>query len=252
MRRDTNTKTTAATTPNRKTAFQTERLTENTFLITEVDDIYDERPQIFVKRLANNCKLLVIDTGCGGATNDPDVQITGLREYLETVPLECNANEPLNASELGYIVVATHCHYDHIRTRASFVALAAANIPNVVGIEQFADANARILVSAHSPYFISPANLPKHSLCADMGIHTPKYTPILVPHRHEIAPDVFILHTPGHTPDELAVYDATEKMLYVGDTLYEEDTIIFPNEGSIVDWTRCSNQLGAQDTLAAG
>lgn len=45
-----------------------------------------------------------------------------------------------------------------------------------------------------------------------------------------------ILHTPGHTPDEVAVYDEAEMMLYVGDSLYEYEPIIFPSEGSIVTW----------------
>lgn len=38
------------------------------------------------------------------------------------------------------------------------------------------------------------------------------------------------------TPDELALWDESERMLYVGDTLYEWAPIIFPSEGSIVDW----------------
>ncbi|KAJ7363966.1 hypothetical protein DFH08DRAFT_837948 [Mycena albidolilacea] len=107
-------------------------------------------------------------------------------------------------------------------------------------MEQFNDS--RILVSSHSPSFISPSNLPTHSLCESMGIPTPSYTPILVPHQYTVQSrtlvplDISILHTPGHTPDELAVYDAAEKMLYVGDSLYEEEAIIFPNEGSIVAW----------------
>jgi glyoxylase-like metal-dependent hydrolase (beta-lactamase superfamily II) len=45
-----------------------------------------------------------------------------------------------------------------------------------------------------------------------------------------------VLHTPGHVPDELAVWDDAEKMLYVSDTLYEYEPIIFPKEGSIVTW----------------
>lgn len=47
---------------------------------------------------------------------------------------------------------------------------------------------------------------------------------------------VKILHTPGHTPDEIALYDEAEMMLYVGDSLYEWEPIIFPKEGSIVTW----------------
>lgn len=107
-------------------------------------------------------------------------------------------------------------------------------------MEQFNDS--RILVSSYSPSFVSPSNLPTHSLCESMGIPTPSYKPLLVPHQYAVQSrtlvplGVSILHTPGHTPDELAVYDAAEKMLYVGDSLYEEETIIFPKEGSIVDW----------------
>jgi glyoxylase-like metal-dependent hydrolase (beta-lactamase superfamily II) len=52
-----------------------------------------------------------------------------------------------------------------------------------------------------------------------------------------------ILHTPGHTPDELAVWDEAEGVLYVDDTLYERAAIIFPNEGSIVDWWRSVENL---------
>jgi len=51
------------------------------------------------------------------------------------------------------------------------------------------------------------------------------------------------LHTPGHTPDSLAVWDDAEKMLFVGDTCYEYSPTIFPSEGDIVDW------LGSVDKL---
>ena len=52
-----------------------------------------------------------------------------------------------------------------------------------------------------------------------------------------------LLHTPGHTPDELALWDDEEGMLYVGDTLYERAPIIFPNEGSIIQWLDTVNAL---------
>jgi glyoxylase-like metal-dependent hydrolase (beta-lactamase superfamily II) len=42
-----------------------------------------------------------------------------------------------------------------------------------------------------------------------------------------------IIHTPGHTPDELAVWDAAERTLYVGDTLYEGTAIVFPAQGNL-------------------
>lgn len=122
---------------------------------------------------------------------------------------------------------------------------------HAVGVEQFRN-DSLIFASAYSPDFVSPENLPEHSLCKDLNIPTPKYIPKLLSHNQEIRINnprsppgstnknislgLIALHTPGHTPDELALWDPSEKMLYVGDTLYEFAHIIFPNEGSIIDW----------------
>jgi glyoxylase-like metal-dependent hydrolase (beta-lactamase superfamily II) len=126
--------------------------------------------------------------------------------------------------------------------------LSTLHTNTTVGVEDFAH-DSPILCSGFDPSFISPQNIAKHSLCTLLDIPTPKYTPTLVPHMHDItvqqeADDadvpvgLRILHTPGHTPDELAVWDEEERMLYVGDTLYEFAAIIFPSEGDIVDWWR--------------
>ncbi|KII89917.1 hypothetical protein PLICRDRAFT_108358, partial [Plicaturopsis crispa FD-325 SS-3] len=121
-------------------------------------------------------------------------------------------------------------------------------------VEQFAK-DSTVIASAYSPSFISPSNLPNHSLCTDLGIHTPSYTPTLVPHLHPItlkngvSSGVTVLHTPGHTPDELALWDDAEQMLYVGDTLYEHAPIIFPSEGSITEWLHTVDML--RDFVAA-
>ncbi|KAJ7593000.1 Metallo-hydrolase/oxidoreductase [Mycena floridula] len=201
----------------RKSAFKASRLTASTFLIVEHDDSYDEQPHIYVKLLPQARKILVIDTGCGGASNDPKVEIKSLKEFIETVHVKDNDNKPLNENgSLSYIVVLSHIHYDHI-----------------LGIEQFK--GFPILVSSHDAEFISPENRPIHSLCQHLGIATPCYTGTPVAHLHSVV-GVTIIHTPGHTPDELALYDASEKMLYVGDSLYEDAPIIFPKEGSIIEW----------------
>ena len=51
---------------------------------------------------------------------------------------------------------------------------------------------------------------------------------------------ISIIHTPGHTPDELAWYDHDETHLSCGDSFYEEGEdgmpIIFPGEGNLVEW----------------
>ncbi|KAJ3999479.1 Metallo-hydrolase/oxidoreductase [Lentinula boryana] len=223
---------------NKRSAFNATRLTSSTFLIKEFDDIYSEHPYIYAIIIPAKSKsvlssrhgtIILIDTGCGGTSNDPNTRISSLREFIETVDVTDNDNKPLNGDDdrqgrMGYIVVLTHCHYDHI-----------------LGVGHFYDSP--ILASSHYPEFFY--NIPEHSLCNFLDIHTPKYKPTLVPHGHTISNRITILHTPGHTPDSLTVYDPTSElpMLYVGDSLYEYEPIIFPNEGSIVDWFRSMEAL---------
>lgn len=114
-----------------------------------------------------------------------------------------------------------------------------------MGVEQFAK-DSPIFASSHSPSFLSAANLPTHSLCKVLKIRTPSYTPTLLTHLHflpSLGSSLKVLHTPGHTPDELALWDEQDRMLYVGDTLYEREPIIFPKEGSIVIWLQTIDYL---------
>jgi glyoxylase-like metal-dependent hydrolase (beta-lactamase superfamily II) len=121
-----------------------------------------------------------------------------------------------------------------------------------VGVEEFAR-DSQILASSYSPSFLEPESLPTHTLCKFLDIAVPSYKPTLVAHNHAIrmsqANDrnpwtgLRVLHTPGHTPDELAIWDVGERMLYVGDTLYEWTPIIFPAEGSITMWLNTVEEL---------
>lgn len=109
----------------KSSAFTATRLTTSTFLIKEFDDIYSEHPLIYATLVPESHQtrsgtILLIDTGCGGASNDPDVQITSLREFIETVDVQDNDGRPLNpideeGGRMSYVVITTHCHYDHIR-----------------------------------------------------------------------------------------------------------------------------------------
>ncbi|KZT07630.1 Metallo-hydrolase/oxidoreductase [Laetiporus sulphureus 93-53] len=209
----------------RRSAFKAYRLTGTTFLIVQVNDIYSEHPYIYAKLVPEANTILVLDTGCGGASNDRKVEVTSLREFMETVGVEDNGGKPLNeGGKMQYVVALSHCHYDHI-----------------LGVEQFTH-DSPILQSSHSPSFISRESLPVHSLCADLNIRTPSFQSALIPHNRPLLSasgvplGIVLLHTPGHTPDELALWDADEQMLYVGDTLYEWEPIIFPNEGDIRAW----------------
>lgn len=127
------------------TAFLATRLTASTFLIKEYDDIYDERPHIYAKIVPSANAILIIDTGCGGKTKNATVQVTSLRTFIEMVPVEGNRNNPLNVDgKMDYVVVTTHCHYDHIcrPTLPLFCGLILTYI-NLVAVEQLYVTGAR-------------------------------------------------------------------------------------------------------------
>lgn len=52
-----------------------------------------------------------------------------------------------------------------------------------------------------------------------------------------------IYQAPGHTPDELAVWDPEERFLYVGDTTYENGPTLFPNGGSVLQYRASIEKL---------
>jgi hypothetical protein len=101
-------------------AFTAQRLTRTTFLIIEWDDVFNEHPFIYAKVVPSANTILILDTGCGGATHNPNIGLTSLREFIETVGISDNNGKPLNeGGRMKYIVVESHCHYDHIRMLSS-------------------------------------------------------------------------------------------------------------------------------------
>ena len=225
-----------------KPLFRCERLNASTFVILE-NDKYGEHPLIYVKRYTEPKLLVLTDTGCGSG-DSPKTSTGDLRDYIENVQVLANAGAPLNPRAPDgrptskYLVIGTHCHYDHI-----------------LGLPQFCD-DSVIVASSIGRWFVEN-DLPEHSLCNFLGIKTPAYK---VSHWAEDyedlsfegpSLDVQILHTPGHTPDELAWYDKQERHLFVGDSFYErvskdrssEGPIVFPKEGSIIEWLASIDKL---------
>jgi len=223
------------------TCFDTTRLNATTFVIRE-KDVNNDYPLIYVKVFSEPPLLLLSDTGNGGYGLPQSIKLKSLRKYLETFPVSSNSDKPLNPSgTLPYLILCTHCHNDHI-----------------LGIPDFTQRrDTTVLASSHDPTFITD-DLPTHSGCQDLNVPTPIYEiSYWADHfetiTHKSVPlDIQILHTPGHTPDELAWYDITERHLYVGDTFYElrspviSTPIIFPSEG---DWVQYMHSLRVLDSF---
>ena len=219
--------------------FVCSRVNASTFVIHE-NDKYDEHPFIYVK-IYNHPPLVVLsDTGCGGGDENRD-HYHNLKNYIETCPVAANDGKPLSPVEAGrkYLIICTHCHYDHI-----------------LGLKYFQTDSTRILASSFDKSFIEE-NLPVHSLCKFLDVPTPEYTvSYWADDLENLSIDrqplrLQILHTPGHTPDELAWFDEGERHLYVGDSFYEriakdgsyEQPIIFPKEGNWVHYMHSLEKL---------
>ena len=222
--------------------FSCSRLNPTTFVIHECDK-YEEHPFIYVKICDDPPLVILSDSGCGGGTND-QANSRNLRDFIETCPVSANGGSPLNPrnshGELSrtYSIICTHCHYDHI-----------------LGLNHFPAASSHIFASSYDKDFIQK-NLAEHSLCKFIGLSVPDYK---VSHWANDYEKIYsspslnlqILHTPGHTPDELAFYDQDERHLFVGDSFYErvakdklyEQAIIFPKEGNFIDYMQSLEKL---------
>lgn len=219
------------------------RVNSTTFVIHEKDR-FKEHPFIYVKTFQDVPVIVLSDTGCGGP-NQRKTHSSNLREFIETSPIDSNDGRPLNPRDSEgkatkqYTIICTHCHYDH-----------------VLGLPQFGNASPNVVASWEGKAFIE-SDLPEHSLCKYLDIPTPEYEVTTWAHNLEnlfyngVPLHIQIIHTPGHTPDEIAWYDASERHLYVGDSFYErmaadksyEQAILFPKEGNIEEYLQSLNKL---------
>lgn len=223
--------------------FECTRVNDTTFVIHE-NDRFDEHPFIYVKVYESIPLVVFSDTGCGGGNNRQS-QSSNLKDFIETYPIPSNNDKPLNPRAANgevykkYMIICTHCHYDHI-----------------MGLQRFHKDNAVIVASEEGRSFIEN-DFPTHSLCRFLDVSVPHYTVTQwASDHHELQFDgmkigIQVIHTPGHTPDELAWYDQHERQMYVGDSFYErvaknkayEQAILFPTEGDIVAYMRSLAKL---------
>src|SRR6476469_5719839 len=122
-------------------------------------------------------------------------------------PYECTGLVTAWAATQGLTIrqiVDTHGHWDHIADNAALVAATGASL--AVHAE-----DAVRLAQPESRYFKLPFTIPPSTptrLLAADDIVT------LGPYRFTV------LHTPGHTPGSICLYEEAEGILFSGDTLF--------------------------------
>ncbi|KAK3071375.1 hypothetical protein LTR53_008727 [Teratosphaeriaceae sp. CCFEE 6253] len=105
------------------TSFTTKRVNATTFVVQE-HDAYGEIPLIYVKQHPTAPVIILSDTGCDEPSEKhKHDKIIHLRDYLEHHPVSANNSQPLNpGGKLKYIIICTHCHYDHTLGVPQFLA----------------------------------------------------------------------------------------------------------------------------------
>ena len=223
-----------------KAPYASSKLNDSTYLIVH-NDKYFEFPYIYVKLYSHPPLAVVIDTGCGTHNGKDGSSPMELKHFIEHHIFTGTEHETVHGRE--WLVICTHCHFDHIG-----------------GIEAFAQAGAKILASGYDRDFVASKNRSANSLCSAFGTGTPEYEiDVLAADQERVSFEgvdlgLQILHTPGHTPDSLAIYDQKERWLFVGDTCYkrvatmpwdeqQDVPIILPLQGNWKDFVSSLQKL---------
>ncbi|KAJ9611378.1 hypothetical protein H2200_004562 [Cladophialophora chaetospira] len=232
----------------------------NAWLIREHDQ-YGEFPHIYAKICSSKTRepgtqelrvILLSDTGCGTEVSNTKfssdtaascgVEIEDgfiiVRREHEVWNIRTFLEYTINpGGKIPYLVIATHCHYDHILGIRKLLPT-AGDAPSPQEAKKTAPTT--ILASAKGQQFVTPyETLQRHSLCSEIGIQAPRYEvtqwahdfyPVVYkypkssdlgpPYDHILTTPYAIIHTLGHTPDSLSWYDADLRLLCVGDLFY--------------------------------
>jgi hydroxyacylglutathione hydrolase len=127
-------------------------------------------------------------------------------------------------------IVLTHCHFDHTARLKEIAHMCNAK----VAIHR---ADARGLLDD------------VHSLSMHFGARSPGIAPDIVIEDGDVIGPFLVIHTPGHTPGSISLYNADEKVLMSGDTVFTDGGFgryDFPG-GSRTDLEASIERLAALD-----
>jgi hydroxyacylglutathione hydrolase len=184
-----------------------------------------------------NANSYVIEEADGGLTLvDTAIQPNGKRimDYV-------TAKMMRKPSDVKTIVI-THCHVDHVRGAAALKAATGAKVAVHEADADFVSGKAKypspggaagFLFGLMSPFFRS----------------TPVEPDIRLKENDKVG-RFTVIHTPGHTPGSIALYDQAGKVLFVGDTVrYLNGVLKGPPERFTPDMGQAKASIGRLSQL---
>ncbi len=127
---------------------------------------------------------ILIDVGM-----DADSIITQLEKHITSGDLET--------------VILTHCHYDHTGGAAEVAAAFGANIA----------------IHREDAPLLGNSSASASEL---FGEKAPSIVPDILLAGGEVFGELEVVHTPGHTPGGICLYSARSKVLFSGDTVFQD------------------------------
>lgn len=109
------------------------------------------------------------------------------------------------------LIILTHCHYDHTASAKSIADLSGA----------------KIAIHRDDAPFISNDNISAASM---FGSSSPSIEPDILLNEGDRIPigndeELEVIHTPGHTPGGICLYETRSKSLFSGDTIFPNGSI---------------------------
>lgn len=148
-------------------------------------------------------------------------------------------------TNLPIFVVNSHCHFDHIGSNNFFTNVSIFNSDWSKNTAKKGYSKEYLFPYVKSNLFFQPP--PKE-------FNTNLYTipPFVFNHFHEegdvfnISPFYFtVIHTPGHTPDSICLFEKTNKILVTGDTLYPGPIYLQFKESNFKDYIASIKKLAS-------
>lgn len=198
--------------------FTTVELLTNIWGIAE----FGHKEKVISYLIVGKNKALLFDTGMG---------ISNIKKVIRQI------------TSLPVLVVNSHTHFDHIGGNYQFDTIALLDHKFSLGNAKRGFSQKYMFGAYKKTSFIK--NPPYSFLFSKYNVNSFTWTKTI--HNYEelvIDPFVFtVIHTPGHSPDSICLYEKNEKILLSGDTLYPGNIYLHLKESNIADYTKSIEKL---------